>query len=383
MERSYFILLVLGICLLFTGQVGAFSLSPGSHNFVYDERVGLDEEFAFILSSRSSEDMDIEVSLRGELVDYLEINEDDMFLEDGGSLTVPMRLTLPEGLDKVGANDVIISFRRMVPSEDEGGMMAVTYSLGARVRVNFAYPGEFISISKLEPVHVNQGEDTVVDWEIEALGVNTTFAESNLVITDFDGGVVFEESFSSVALERHEVRSYSTQIPSSDFNPGSYDVYLESVSGDNEYNSSAVLRIGEEDVELISFSPKNFTQGELGEFSFVIGNLWNDDFDNVYAVFEVEDVSMTTRSMPLPAFGSTEFDEQFINLRDLDEGYYNGSLSVFFGDNVKSFDVEILIKDESDNNFVTWVIIISVVLGIVILLLVLLFFHVNKKSGSK
>ncbi|MCC7574468.1 hypothetical protein KO361_02660 [Candidatus Woesearchaeota archaeon] len=378
MKKEFLVSLFLFL-IFFSGFVSAFAMSPGSHRFEYDEINGLQEDFSFILRSSSSSTIAISVGTSHDLAEYITVNTDDIILKPGEAKKVDISLNIPPNLDEVDVKEARIIFTKKI--QDSQGFMAVTTALVARILVTFAYPGEYIIITKLAPVNVNQGEDTVVNWEVQARGTRTTGFVSTLFVTSASGEEVFSRTFDRRFLERNERYSDSTFIPSSSFLSGNFNVSLKAVSFDNEVESSRILRVGEEDISLKSFSPSNFSVGEIVMFSFVVESLWNGVFSNVYGILDIGNASTTTKSVKLDAFGEVNVDKQYIDLRDLDEGIHKGSLTVFFDGKSKVFDVELvaLSSSRSVSGVVIWLSVSILILLIIGFLLVFLFRKTNRR----
>jgi len=340
MKKSYLLIVLLFFLVLLSSQVFAIRLSPGSVRFFYDEINGVREEFVFTVASISSEKVFVGVSLLEPLSQYVTVDLEDFSLNPGEQKLVHVKLDIPPGLDLVGVHDALIMFSKKAPSDAGEVMMAVTTALAARVVVTFSYPGEFIDIISLdEEVLINEGENAVINWEVQAKGLEITNFVNELVVKDREGVIVFSDITPSRALARNEVYSGKTNINSEGFSPGSYIISLKSSSRDNFVVRNSTLKVGEEDVRLVSFYPSNFSVGEILEFSFVIENLWNGEFKGVYGKLVFGNVSMVTKSFNLGPFAEVEVSNQFINLKDLKPGTHNGVLTIYFDEYYKSFDV--------------------------------------------
>lgn len=380
---SLFLVFFLVVVLFSSFVSSSISMSPaGPYRLEYDERLGIQDEFVVMIRSSASQTILVGVTKDFKLTEFVEVDKMNFTLEPGQGEVVTIKVDIPPNLDFVGSHESWITFRMGVP--DSAGMMGFTTGVAARVIVAFSYPGEYISISHLDnPVHIGEGEDAVIGWEVRALGMEVTSFVNSMSIKDGDGVEVFFKEYPMRFLERNKVFVGETEILSSDFLPGSYVVVFNSTSANNSDSRVGSFRIGEADVALKSFSPSNFTLGSVVGFSFVVESLWNQEFSNVYAVLEVNGSSTTTKSFNMRPFEEVLIDKQFIDLSELGEGVHEGSLTIFFGDSSKSFDVEFLgLVPKSDMN-VIWVLVVVGVLIIVGVLSVFLFKIVNKKDDKK
>ncbi len=372
--RSVFLVSILLFVLVGSGLVTAISLSPGIYRFQYDELRGLDEEVSFHIRSRSNQQILIETSATYGLAEYLSFEVDNFTLNPGESREVKVRLNIPPGLDKVDVHEARATFSKKPVVTGDEGFMLVTTALAGRLIVTFAYPGQYVLVTKLEPRNVNVGEDTTISWELQAKGMEQTSVEASLQIFDSSGNSVFQRDLPSAILDRNERASGTVDVPSSGFGAGNYDVLLEASSRDNSVNESAVLRIGEEGVALTSFNPKNYSSDEVLKFSFSVESTWNGVFNNVYGVLEFDDVSVVTRSVSLGPFEEKSIENQYIDLRHLGTGIHEGSLTIFFDGNEEVFDIELeAISPRNFSGFALFAVIIVVVLILVAVLLLFLF----------
>jgi len=380
MKKILFILLI----IVLSGFVNAFSMSPATYRYEYDEINGLYKEASFTLTSSSSQTIVLSIKVTGSLENYTTVDMTEIILEPKQSKTTRVKLNIPPNLDKVGNQEARVTFTKGI-LDNQGGFMIVTTALGGRLVVTFAYPGEYITITKLNPVNVNKGQNTVVNWEVQARGHNITSFKNELIISNEDE-IFFSKSFPSRNLARTEKYGESTVIPSETFPPGDYNVLLKSVSSDNEVEKISLLRIGTEDLILKSFNPENFTVGEIVEFSFVVESLWNSAFSNVYGVLTFDDISIITRTTSLKAFSTAKIDKQYIDLRSLEEGVHNGSLTVFFDGNSKTFNVTLTaLSPEKDKKSISTLIIISsslLILIIIIFVLILIKKYIRYKNET-
>ncbi len=371
-------ILILGLLMLLP-LVSAFSMSPGSYRYEYDEINGLEERFGFQLNSATQKTIIISIEKSGALKDYLEVDTEAIQIEPGESEIVPMTLTLPANLDKVGKQEASVTFTKKVLS-DNGGFMAVTTAYRARIIVTFAYPGEYVNIISLKPENTNQGENTFVDWEVQARGTDTSTVLTELIISDSKGNIVFSKNHEPVNLDRNELYSHKTNVPSQTYLPGTYNVTLKANTSNNFEEKSQILKIGEEDIILKNFSPENFTVGNIMEFSITLENSWGEEFKNVYATLDVNETQTTTKSINMPAFAKSTIDNQFINLAYLAEGVYPGKLKVYFDENMKEFDINITALDPiKESNITTTIALASMALILLIIVTLIVLFKKHNK----
>ncbi|MFP4568003.1 MAG: hypothetical protein ACLFN8_03590 [Candidatus Woesearchaeota archaeon] len=373
---------ILTMMLLLTTLTTAFSMSPGSYRFEYDEINGLDEEFGFQLRSSSNEPILIDVLVLNSLKEYLEISNETRTINPNGAEIINVRLKLPPNLDLVGQQEAQIAFTKRLPESQKGGFMGFTTEYRARIIVTFAYPGEYINIISLNPTNVNEGENTEINFEVQARGMNITSVINKLQIKNTTNQTIYQKEYPIKYLSRNERYKEKEIINSQDYKPGEYTVILTATTANNTDELQKTLRIGEENIELIKFNPTNFTTGQIMEYSVLLENQWNDEFKNVYATLTINDTTTTTKSITLKPFEQKEINNQYINIAHLDEGNHDAQLIIHFDEHSKIFDLNLIgIKPEKQNN-TTQKLIISLTatfLILIILALSFIFIKQNKK----
>ena len=377
------------IIILLVATVQGFSMSPGSHRFQYDEVNGNYEEFGFHLRSSSQTPIMIDIRAGRELGEYLEVDTEPILINPRESATIPIKLNLPPGLDKVGTQRASVTFTKRVP-DDRGGFMAITTAYEGIILVAFSYPGEYVTIRKLQPKNINQNENTQIDWEIQALGLEITSVKADLKIKNANEEIIYQKEYPTKYLTRNEIHTQRENIESQNYPPGNYEVTLTATSQNNTDTRTSTLRIGEEDLQLVDFSPKNFTIGQIFRFGFTIESLWNDEFNNVYGVLRVGRETTTTRSIKLPAFGKVTIDNQYIDISALEEGTHNATLEIHFGENIKTYELQLIGQKPQRNpsnffaeNTLTLLYISIILLLIIGATLVIIFINHHKDKTKK
>jgi hypothetical protein len=388
MKKRLILIPILIILLAITVQ--GFSMSPGSYRFQYDEINGNYEEFSFHLRSASQTPIMIDIRVGRELGEYLDVNTEPIMINPKESATIPIKLNLPPGLDNVGTQRASITFTKRVP-DDRGGFMAITTAYEGIILITFSYPGEYITIRKLEPLNINQNENTQIDWGVQALGLEITSFIADLKIKNANEETIYQKEYPRMYLARNEMYDDIVNLQSEQYPPGNYEVILTATSQNNTDTRTKILRIGEEDLQLVDFTPKNFTIGQIFKFGFTIESLWNDEFNNVYGILRAGGETTTTRSINLPAFEKVKIDNQYIDISTLDEGKHNATLEIHFGENTKIYEIELIgQKPQKNNNFLednmlTILYVAIIILLIIGALLIIIFInhHKDKKLKKK
>ena len=380
----------LAILILFTTILTAnvlaaqFGLSPGLYVFEYDAQKGVQEELTFSLHAASDGDILVEVNVIDGLKEYVQVDKETLVFRRGEPGIVNVKVNIPPYLNLVGNQQARVEFAE---KSSEEGLMVFTKTYRGIIQVRFPYPNEYIVIESLSPVHTGVGQNTIVNWQMQARGQQTTTVTSELNIKNEEGEIIFYEQIEPFYLSFNEIKQGTINIPSQDYLAGNYFVTINANSSDNQETRSATLKVGKEDIGLVSFNPRTFNVGEFFEFEFILENYWNKDFNNVYAVVSFDDVSMTTKTVSLNAFGKVKLIKQLIDLRKFEEGPIKGTLTVYFDQNTKDFDIELTgiipEEEEEQKSPKIWLIIIIVTIIIIALILIVLFEKTNKEAKNK
>lgn len=348
----------------------------------YDYQGPFTDKIDYVASWNSNRPGVLGADLDGELAKYatLDIVEGQQ-LKKGEAGGFSVTLDVPENHGLIG-KQVLWVRAYEVPPEASSGLFVITTAVRGAIVVNFPYPGKYLEISQFELSDIPEGGNSVLSWKVRSRGDETVGYTAKMVIYNADDSVFLQKDYSLKTIQPDELQEIVEVVQTSKLKPGKYkaELFVEYV-GESK-SAETQLRVGEEDLELTDYSPKEVVKGEISEFTLTVESLWSGVFENVYADISVQSVTARTPSTYLEGFESKQL-KQFVDLRSLDIGQYEGVVKVVFDGNERQFPIQINItepviedlvevKESSGSGAVFWIIIcvliVLIIAGLIIII---------------
>ncbi len=335
------IFLILVLLALVSPVVESFSINPTTR-LSYDE--GLEQEIFIRVNSKSNEVKVIEASLRGELAEYMDIQE-SISLNPGQSKSIPVQINIPVIEDLMGTNFVRVDFLEKIDDEQQA-MFATRIQLVHRIEIEFPYPGQYVDITDLKVSDVNEGMDVDYSWELTGRGELLTHYEIMLEVSDREE-ILLTKDLGTGSISRDEKIRGSGLLRTGGFLPGNY-ILVKTVKFAGENNTRLErFTIGEEDVSLISIKPEVLAAESMNFVEISVMSLWTEEFSNVHARIEVLDKVVRTPSESLRPLGEATL-AQYLDARDVVPGEYEANITIVFDDFEKTFQEIFNFSEDSD-----------------------------------
>jgi len=379
MEQKSF--LALGILIITILAVVPTAIAIGAAPARVSINYEPNKEITIPYTVRSNTDRDIlvNVSLLGDLSKYVKISTNNMPLKPGETTTFDLTLKFPVLTGYVGPNNIRVSIAENAPV---GGGFASRTVVIPKITVNFPYPGKYLDVSKFSVGNTNQGSPATVDLELTSRGTEFTDYTAIVDILDENNATIYTKNIASGSIKPQDSISKTNTLEVEKIKPGEYTAVLRVFYADQEKNLTSKFRIGTESLNLESYAPKNASFDSVIPLKFEIKNNWNGNFQNVYGEINIANATATTSTKSIGPFGDISL-EQFIDLRGLQSGKYNGTITLHFDKNVKEFPITIdILKPESDHSLVM-IIIVILLLVVLLGLSVVLYVRKRKNHNSK
>lgn len=135
-----------------------------------------------------------------------------------------------------------------------------------------------------------------------------------------------------IALKSGEAAVVSTLLSTQDLAGGEYPVNVTVTYADKEARGGpATLLVGTLHVSIPSHT-QELTYNTTNRFLFTIGNEWNRELQEVYAVVDIGSQTKKTASQNVPPFGQTEYELYFDREEQLLPGPTEANVTVTFED---------------------------------------------------
>lgn len=352
----------------------AFSISPGSQNLDYEP--GIEGEKTVVVSNDASEEVRFAVELTGSQVEYFEASE-HITVPANDAKEITVSYSLPEIEDVYGHQPVRV---RVTEPDDDDGMITTRIRLVSRIDLRFPYPGQYVEPT-LEVPNINEGENLDVSWDVENLGQEATTYDGVVVLKD-DGEVIDEYNYEDESLEENGVSSGGTSFNTDELPPGNYRVEKTLFFEDDNTSDAEGFTVGEELVEFISIEPEELYYDEINRVTLQAANRWNDDWDDVSIMIDLNGSQTTTPTFSTDAL-STGSVEHYIDTTGLEPGNYTAEMTINFGDNSETYDttVTVLTEEESreeepsalDSTIYIYILLVLIILSLIVGIAIMLY----------
>lgn len=149
MKKLAQILLIMICSLAIVQSSSAISISPGRYEVAYEP--GTQHEFTFQVGNAGY----VSISKRGEMIDYLELEEGVYDLSAGATREITVKFTVPPNLTSGIHNAEILAAE--LPSQSTGTMNAVAAVVG-QIRITIPYPEKYAELFSVDAEDVAVGQ---------------------------------------------------------------------------------------------------------------------------------------------------------------------------------------------------------------------------------
>ncbi|MFH1289868.1 MAG: hypothetical protein ABIH92_00495 [Nanoarchaeota archaeon] len=364
--------------VLFVGQANAasFGVTPSSYEIQFEP--GLEETFYFSYDS-DNPNLVFEVSLRGDLADYVTLDKQNF---SGGRGRVAVSMKLPDAIEVPGPHRILVGAKPV--KGEEGGTVGIVANVNGLILVHVPYPGKYADV-KFSIENSNQGEDTEYSLEIYSRGREAINTFSRIEVYDSGDELVETFSLGSHAVQPGNSLKIESELGTAGFGSGNYRAVAVVAYSGREGSAESSFRIGELFVGISNYTSA-VEKDKINPFTVEVESFWNDQLDNVFAEVSLvgRDVSFRTPSISLKGWHRAKLFGH-LDVTGIEEDSMLANIVVYYGDKTTEETVNLQLFDgELEINY------LIVVLVAVIILLLLFFGYMylklrklEKKSGKK
>ena len=240
---------------------GAFAVSgvvPAFHDVDFEDGLSQDFSFKFILDG-GKESLVVE----GELAEYVSL--DKFRVSDGENVVVS--LDLPSVIESPGVNEIWV----------------VAGAVRGLIRVHVPYPEKYIGLDLRVPDR-NAGEDVGLDLNVVNMG-SVDVEVAPIVSVYFGDEVVEVFEFRKRKIGISGVESFNEVLNTTGYEVGDYRVVASVDYGDGVVEEENLFRLGEQRVEVVSWTEE--IRGGIEKFEFVVENFGRRQINDLYAEVSV------------------------------------------------------------------------------------------------
>ena len=352
--------------------VSSLGISPSV--IEYGFKPNYEEDVEYIVYNDANITKTVKITQRGDLVDYIELDEREIEIEPFKSTTFIVKLRWPEMFERPGEYNSLILAEEV--ESYSGGTVGGKISVAGRILVYVPYQDQFLYINKLDMQDVEIGNNASVLITLQNLGLKEIDNYQGVIdVYDSNNNKVGSQSFNG-ALKIQEVvdRKFEFEIGTK---TGVHFAELNiDYSGKKAYKNDT-FRVGDLYIDILDY-PKKIYKGDINVYEFKVMSNWNLPIKDAFSQMDINYIDRKLN------FKSENFDinaweektiKMYIDARDLEKGTYPTTLSLHYGNRttIEEFDLKVIDKFNM----------IYLYLGIPILIIILIFIYLKRKKGRK
>jgi hypothetical protein len=397
MHKKFFVLLI-GIFMI--GSVLALGVTPARTTLDFEP--GLVREVEFSIVNSGEQDINLRLSVRGDLAEYIQLSATEISLSaTESSKKLKYTISLPSELvPGLNTADIVIA---EVSGGDvsAGSYVKAMVAVVTQVHVYVPYPGKYIE-AKMYIYGSDAEEGIRFVIPIVSAGeqdINSVRADVSI----YDKGGVKIDSFSTGSegvvggAKKELVYDWISEAPI-----GEYVAKAEIVYDGSVLNLEEIFLVGLKELELLEIQIDSFSLGEIVRLDMLVENKWSEDITGAYIDASIKDSSGNIVS----TFESAVHDvaglsngtfTSFWDTEGVSTGDYDAEVSLHYAGKTSSKD---LTFEVSDNELViiglgfvissetpagtnTLVVVLVVVIVLLVLINLLWFFIFRKKMKGR
>jgi len=342
------LIMVLSIIILIP-KASAIGIVPGRTTLDFSPE--LEHEVEFSVINNEQKDMNIALSVQGELADYIKLkyNDKDLeFLSSVESKSLTYKVKLPKNLEP-GLHTAEIVALEIPKANEKGTFVGATVAVVSQLHVYVACSGKCVDVDLnvldaeqnstakfIVPV-INRGKQKIN----EARAVIDIYSQGNKV-----GGVETDKLPIEPGARAELTGNWFVDVGRGDYKARItlyYDGEVKTIEKD--------FSVGKSMLEVERVWVSDFQLGGIAKFRILVQNRWNEELKQVYAnllIYNRNEVmsDLKSASENIPSQAQKEL-LVYWDTAGVTEGEYNGKLMVKYSG--KSTDRELVLKVNPDS----------------------------------
>jgi len=262
------------MCIFMISSVYALGVSPGRNTVDFKE--GLARDISFEVINSGEEDLELLLSVEGDLAEYVSFSSDKVFISASvKSKILSYTINLPNNLEP-GLRTADIIIKGVPESGDSGGSVVwATLAVVTQLHVNVPYPGKFAE-ANLVIYGANQGGDVRMIFPVISRGeFDLTDVKANVDIYNSVGDKVDSFNTKSISVpsgaRKEVVYDWTADVPI-----GNYRVAASLIYDEGTIPLEAVFSVGTKELELQEINVNDFSLGEIVKLEMLVENKWSE-----------------------------------------------------------------------------------------------------------
>ena len=339
------------IMLLILPNILGLGITPGRTTINYEK--GLEQEIDFSVLNSDHKNMEILLTVRGELNDSITLYDSLVnFMPSEESKNFKYKIEMPNNIAlEPGLHKAEIVALQIPKKGSDGTYVGATIAVISQVYVYVACPGKCIEtdLNVLDAEENSTATFIVPIINRGKLDIGSARAIIDIYNLDYEKKGSLETDTLSVPSGSRTELSGKWGV---NLNSGNYIAKI-SVFYDGETKTfEKQFSIGKNILSIESILVNNFQLGEIAKLQILVENRWNQELRDVFAnllVFNKDNQVMAdikSASDKVPALSKKELIAYWDTV-GVSEGEYDGKLAVYYND--KSSDKNLILKVSEDS----------------------------------
>ena len=342
--RTFLLLAV----ILMMGSVYALGVSPGRTTIDFEP--GAQNTVSFEITNSRGEDIELSLSVDGELSEYIEIGSDKISISASEeSKVLSYTINFPDSLEPGVRKGRVIAMEVPKDVDADNSYVGATLAVATQIYVNVLYPGKYAT-SEMIIRDASEGGDVRFifpveskgEFDLDSVGASVDIYNSlDEKVSSFNTG-----SIGISSRERREiVYEWRADVPVGEYRAVATVNYDEGV-----IDLEGVFNVGSRDLELLEISVNDFVLGEIVKLEMLVESKWSEPIDGAFIRANIEnnlgdvvsDFESGTYSVePL----SKQVFESYWDTAGVEVGNYNAEVSINYGDKSSRKNLEFQVEE--------------------------------------
>jgi len=328
----------------------ALGITPGRTTLDFSSELNKKVDFTIINSEHKN--MNIQVSVGGELGKYISLNEESLkMLSSEETRKASYEINLPQNLSPGLHTAEIVVMQLPEGSEKGRASVGAALAVATQVYVHVPYPGKYVK-AELKVMGTENKKRFVIP--LESLGnKEITDVEAEIYIYDLEGKELERLKTNKASLKSAEVKEIFAE----------WDVNISV----GKYKAKAVLNydgeelllekdfeIGEMVLDLQQIFVNDFKLGDIAKFNMIVKNKWNQQIENAYAEMriyddkmnEIDDLKSATYNIPAEMQTTINY---YWDTENISKGLYNANIILYYSEKKTQQDLKLDVGSNTIN----------------------------------
>jgi len=343
-------LLFLWISVFMISSVCALGVTPGRTTL--DFKPGLQKTINFEIINSGGNDIELALSVEGELADYIHLDEKRIFLSASeSSKMLNYKILLPENLEPGLRTGRILITEVPKKSRSEESYVAATLSVAIQLYINVPYPGKYAS-SDMIVYNAAPGKEVTFVFPVISKGeFDLASVRANVDIYNSMNRKVGSFNTKSISIpsgkKKEIVYKWKADVP-----VGNYRAVASLIYDGGTINLEKTFAVGSKELKLQEIKVNSFTLGQIVKLEMLVENQWSEPIKKAYISTKIKDrKGNVVSSFESPTYDIAPLSKKvFVSYWDtagVKVGNYQTEISVNYGkkSSKKSLEFEV-----SENN---------------------------------